>query len=149
MTDMRGTLSLATAEELRSEEQFLGRTWDDFDHSRSVTLGLNPLHPTKIVFERRTNQEHVLQSCSQRDWTEPRARLLDIGRTKASFIAPHFMFISRGNVYVGSEVVYADSMRKTSSLGLTLADVIGSTLSMTERQAAAVLKQVGASSNVY
>jgi hypothetical protein len=69
--------------------------------------------------------------------------LLDIARTSKSFVTPHFMFLYHGNVYVGSEVVYTSLNHTASNCGLTLADMIDSTLPMTETQAATVLKQVG------
>jgi hypothetical protein len=46
-------------------------------------------------------------------------------------------------MYVGTEVVSVTSPDASSILGLTLTDIIASTLPITEVQAATVLKQVG------
>ena len=129
---------LPTIAELREEEEYLNKGWDDFDHAQGVPLGpQHPMHPTKLVLERRTNTHCVLQSCPQSSWTDSRAKLLEIARKSSLFIPPRFMFVHQSNVYVGSEVAYSTDGRPE----LTLADIIDSTLPITEIQTAAVLKQ--------
>jgi len=139
MAKLKRFLSLPTAQELK-EEYFANKSWDSFNHTTSQVLSLNSSHPTKRVTKQGTNQCHILQSCSQQAWTEACTRLLDIARTNKSFITPCFMFLHGGNVYVGSEVVAAGPLE--TDVGLTLADIIDSSLPLAEVHVVTVLKYV-------
>ncbi|CZR64894.1 uncharacterized protein PAC_14794 [Phialocephala subalpina] len=137
MSQQRRIFVLPTVAELREEEEFLNRRWDDFAHVQGLPLGpQHPVHPTKLVHERRTNKPYVLQSCAQISWTGSRAKLLEIARRSDSFIPPRFMFVYEGNVFVGSEVVYSADGQPAP----TLADIIDCTLPISEIQAAAVVR---------
>lgn len=74
---------------------------------------------------------HVLQSCHEKRWTVPRAWLVNIARECESFVATHFVFSHKEDIYVVSQI--AD---------MCLADVIDETLEMTEDYASAELTQV-------
>ncbi|KUJ15219.1 uncharacterized protein LY89DRAFT_670719 [Mollisia scopiformis] len=88
MSQQKRRFDLPTVEELRDEEDFLNKGWDDFAHALSLPLGpQSTSHPTQLVLDRREN-------------------------------------------------------KPDDQPALTLADIIGSTMAISEMQVAAVLKQV-------
>jgi hypothetical protein len=88
-----------------------------------------------MVFKKEGSLPYILQSCPEKEWTGYRAKLLEVARNSEDFVLPRFMFLHQNRVCVGSEVLDPDP-------GMSLADLIGSTIPMTELHASAVLKQV-------
>ncbi len=112
------------------DEEFLSKRWEDFDHSQKFSLGV--WGSTWTVRDKTTSEKYVLQSCHSSTWTKARFELLQIGREKQDFfVAPNFMFFRQDWVYVCSEVG-----------GICLAEMIDSTASITEAQAATIVFQV-------
>lgn len=120
---------LCTIEE-NEDEEFMSKRWEDFDHTQKVPAGVK-LFPW-TVRDKTTSKRYVLQSCPNSEWNKARIYLLQLSRQRCDlFVTPKFFF-SRGNqVYVCSEIA-----------GISLAEVIGATLAMTELHAAAIIKPV-------
>ena len=122
-------LSLQMIPEHR-DEQFLSKRWEDFDHSQKINLGI--WGSAWSIRDRETNERLVLQSCPQRFFDRARYRLLEVARRRADlFATPKYLFFRGGQVYVCSEIA-----------GISLAEVIDGTTSITEAQVATILKRV-------
>lgn len=134
MAKRKGIVGLRTIAEHKDEE-FLSKRWEDFDHSQKFGLGV--WGSAWTVRDRKTSNQYVLQSCHQSSWSLPRFKLLELARQRSDlFVAPRFLFFRGETVYVCSDVG-----------GICLAELIDSTMSIQEDQAAAIIKQVKASSS--
>ena len=128
-----GQIRLPTVQERQEEEEFYSVSWGDFNPSKTLHLGLRG--STLMVFKKEDSLPYILQSCPAEEWTDYRAKLLEVARESEDFVLPRFMFLHQNRVCVGSEVLEPNP-------GMSLADLIGSTIPMTELHASAVLKQV-------
>lgn len=122
---------LSTVEE-HKDESFVSKAWEDFDHSQKFSMGAQG--STWTVRDKETDKKYVLQSCHNSSWTKARLGLLRLGREWKEFlVTPRYMFFRQDWVYVCSEVG-----------GVCLAEMIDSTVSITEAQAVTIIIQVSA-----
>jgi hypothetical protein len=128
-----GKIRLPAVQERQEEEEFYSVSWGDFSPLKTLHLGLRS--SALMVFKKEGSLPYILQSCPEDEWTGYRAQLLEEARKSEDFVLPRFMFLHQNRVYVGSEILEPDP-------GMSLADLIGSTIPMTELHASAVLKQV-------
>jgi hypothetical protein len=128
---MRRTSKLPPVKEVPAEESFAERTREDFVLERRIGKR------TWLVYERnKRNVEedykgHVLQDCEGRDWTVPRARLVDIAREHKSLVPTHFVFPHEEGICIVSRI--AD---------ICLADIVDGSSTITEEHTSAILTQV-------
>ena len=135
MANRKGIMGLRSIPE-HEDEQFLSKRWEDFDHSQKFGLGV--WGSAWTIRDRKTSIRYILQSCHQSSWTLPRFKLLEYARQREDlFVSPRFLFFRSETVYVCSDIG-----------GICLAELIDSTLAIQEDQAAAILRQVRASSSV-
>jgi hypothetical protein len=135
MANRKGIMGLRSIPE-HEDEQFLSKRWEDFDHSQKFGLGV--WGSAWTIRDRKTSIRYVLQSCHQSSWTLPRFKLLEFARQREDlFVSPRFLFFRGETVYVCSDIG-----------GICLAELIDSTVAIQEDQAAAILRQVRASSSL-
>lgn len=108
------------------EEPFFDERGVEFVYRRP----LGPKGSASYVYERDKYIPHVQHYCDRNEWTELRARLVDIARANTSFIRTDFVFCHPEDVEIISQC--AD---------ICLADVIETTL-FTEEEASAILTKV-------
>jgi serine/threonine protein kinase len=118
------------------QQESLDKCWDDFNHLESQVLGLSEQFTDRrstayIIYERRTFQPHVLQSCLREEFSIYRCALAEMARTNDLFVRTNFVFSYRGLCHVGSQLV-----------DICLADIINCDIPLTDGHIAAILLQV-------
>ena len=109
------------------------RTREDFEHWRSIGYNQSAWYAyERNHYNKETDYEpHVIKDCPRKDWTRPRAQLVEIARRSNFFVPTNFVFPHGDDITIASKVE-----------DICLSDMIAGTISMTEDHASAILTQV-------
>ncbi|TGO90369.1 hypothetical protein BPOR_0067g00110 [Botrytis porri] len=118
-----------------TESNYQNMKWEDFNHQQTLMLGYT--NSTFIAYpkeaKRGPHSEYVLKSCTIRNYTPERLRLVDLAREAKGefFLKTLCVFRYEERMYVGSELS-----------DMSLEDIIHCTIHLNEHHLSAVLIQV-------
>ncbi|KAF7880472.1 uncharacterized protein EAF02_007318 [Botrytis sinoallii] len=128
--------SQTLVEKSTTESNYQNMKWEDFNHQQTLVLGYT--NSTFIAYPKETKRsprsEYVLKSCTIRNYTPERLRLVDLAREPSGsefFLTTLCVFRFEERMYVGSELS-----------DVSLEDIIHCTIHLSEDHLSAVLIQV-------